>query len=61
MGDKMTQTIILGEIYDPDTDCYYILHRCPAEEWDKFKQQTEEMELPETDAPFGKSSRYVKT
>lgn len=40
MGLK--NALIMGNIYDPDTDCQYVLLRVSAKEWDLWKQEEEE-------------------
>ena len=32
----------MGNIYDPDTDCQYVLMRVPAKDWDEYQKQKEE-------------------
>lgn len=40
----LNNAIILGNIYDPDTDCQYILLRCTAKEWEEHLKEEEENE-----------------
>jgi hypothetical protein len=41
---ELKNTIILGNIYDPDLDCQYILMRVSAKDWDKYQKEQEEEE-----------------
>jgi len=34
--------LIMGSIYDPDTDCRYVLLRCTAKAWDEYERQMED-------------------
>lgn len=38
-------SLIMGNIYDPDTDCQYILMRCAASDWDEYLKELHEEEL----------------
>ena len=38
---EIENTLIMGSIYDPDTDCRYILMRCTAKAWDKYQRELE--------------------
>lgn len=31
--------LIMGNIYDPDTDCQYVLMRVPAKDWDDYEKE----------------------
>jgi uncharacterized protein YuzE len=33
--------LIMGNIYDPETDCQYVLLRVTAKDWDKHQQELE--------------------
>lgn len=32
----------MGNIYDPDTDCQYVLMRVPAKDWDEYNKEMED-------------------
>jgi uncharacterized protein YuzE len=44
---ELKNALIMGNIYDPDTDCQYVLMRVPAKEWDEYQQEIIDMELGE--------------
>lgn len=37
----LKNTLIMGNIYDPDTDCQYVLMRVPAKDWDDYEREME--------------------
>jgi len=37
----LNHAVVLGNIYDPDTDCQYVLLRVTSKDWEEF--QNEEM------------------
>ena len=39
---NMNNTLIMGNIYDPDTDCQYVLLRISAKDWDEYQTELEE-------------------
>ncbi len=39
---ELENGLIMGNIYDPDTDCQYILMKVKAKDWDNYKKETEE-------------------
>lgn len=41
----LENALIMGNIYDPDTDCQYVLLRIRSKDWDKFIQEQEENEI----------------
>jgi hypothetical protein len=34
--------LIMGNIYDPDTDCQYVLLRVTAKDWDNYQRDLED-------------------
>lgn len=32
----LKNALIMGNIYDPDTDCQYVLMRVSAKDWDEY-------------------------
>lgn len=38
----LKNAVIMGHIYDPDTDCQYVLMRVSAENWDRYERELEE-------------------
>lgn len=49
MDVTLRDALIMGNIYDPDTDAQYVLLRVPAESWDQYMQEVEESEDEEVD------------
>lgn len=49
----LKNALIMGNIYDPDTDCQYVLIRVSAKNWDRYQREMEEIEgeLPEISFP----------
>lgn len=41
---ELRNTLIMGNIYDPDTDSHYILMRVSAEDWDNYQKEMEDEE-----------------
>ena len=41
--------VLLGNIYDPDTDCQYLLLRVTSKNWDKFNQQQMDKDFVDID------------
>lgn len=39
---ELKNSLIMGNIYDADTDCQYILMRVSAKDWDNYKKELEE-------------------
>lgn len=35
----INNSLIMGNIYDPDTDCQYVLMRVPAKDWDNYQKE----------------------
>lgn len=40
----LKNSLIMGNIYDPDTDCQYVLMRVPAKDWEDYTLEKEEEE-----------------
>lgn len=38
---EINNALIMGSIYDPDTDCQYILMRVSAKDWDDYVKEME--------------------
>jgi hypothetical protein len=38
----LKNSLIMGNIYDPDTDCQYVLMRVPAKDWDEYQKEMDE-------------------
>lgn len=38
----LDNALIMGNIYDPETDCQYVLLRVTSKEWDKYQQELED-------------------
>lgn len=36
------EALIMGNIYDPETDCHYILLKVKSEDWDRYKRAEED-------------------
>jgi hypothetical protein len=36
--------VIMGNIYDPDTDCQFVLCKVSAKEWDEYQKELEKEE-----------------
>jgi len=35
--------LMMGNIYDPDTDCQYVLLRVPAKDWDDYQKELDDI------------------
>lgn len=46
---EMKGLLIMGNIYDPDTDCQYILMRMTAKDWDDYQRKMDDIELNEVE------------
>ncbi len=40
----LDNALIMGNIYDPDTDCQYVLLRVTSKDWDNYQQDLEDEE-----------------
>jgi len=38
---NLNNAFFMGNIYDPDTDCQYVLMRVPAKDWDDYEKESE--------------------
>lgn len=45
---ELNNALIIGAIYDPDTNCQYVLMRVSSKDWDKYQQELEGANLPES-------------
>lgn len=55
----LKNAVIMGNIYDPDTDCQMVLMKVSAKDWDDFQRETEEQDLPEVQ-PVKKRRRIYR-
>ena len=39
---QIKNLLIMGNIYDPDTDCQYVLCRVPSKDWDDYIKQVDD-------------------
>lgn len=38
---NIKNALIMGAIYDPDTDCQYVLMRVSAKNWDEYLKEVD--------------------
>jgi len=41
----LNNVLILGNIYDPDTDCQYVLLRVHSKDWEDYEKELDEESL----------------
>jgi len=39
---NLKDVVFMGNIYDPDTDCQYVLMRVTAKNWDDYQKELQE-------------------
>jgi len=38
---NINNALIMGAIYDPDTDCQFVIMRIPSKDWDNYQRELE--------------------